>query len=186
MGNLAVDESAMSNRVRPPRYISQDGVLQQYSLAKSSGQLLLWSIEDAKYAPERFRGHWLLGSRGIVLTTSQRILYVVTTKKLEVKWQTMMKDIVGMETLPDGVLLRSASNSSGSGSRSADTVKRVISCQSEVVETLYHQLLAAVQRERVAILAFYAARSSTHSSSSSSSRASAIAPLASVARPTAL
>merc|ERR1712100_779171 len=134
MGNLAVDESAMSNRVRPPRYISQDGVLQQYSLAKSSGQLLLWSIEDAKYAPERFREHWLLGSRGIVLTTSQRILYVVTTKKLEVKWQTMMKDIVGMETLPDGVLLRSA----------------------------------------------------THSSSSSSSRASAIAPLASVARPTAL
>lgn len=81
------------DRIRMPRFISQDGIVRPYSQREALGQFWLKTLDNGKFFNEDYLAHLELpGKDMLVMLTYSRIM-LVRTKKLTTEWDVPLKDI---------------------------------------------------------------------------------------------
>ena len=130
-------------RVRPPRYFGRDKVLETYSMVKSRGQELLFTIDHGKYR-KYFYVHHIEEETTIVLLSNAHIISMSRYDSEQEDWNVKVSDICGIETDKRGVLLH-LNDYIASSAFESPTHKRVIFCRAQKRQQMYNTLLYWLQ-----------------------------------------
>ena len=96
-------------RVRLPRFIGSEGVLQVYHQHRAEGQFLLYSLNSGKYFDEHefYKAHFTIGVKTYLIVTDLSLIQVRDgSKSFHVSLSAIEKIVIDRNVYPDGILIR--------------------------------------------------------------------------------
>ncbi|XP_055701182.1 intermembrane lipid transfer protein Vps13 isoform X2 [Phlebotomus papatasi] len=107
----AAEMSEDVTRLRPPRFLKADGVVQPYSRRTAEGNKLLKEIDKGKYADTDIFVHseTIIEHRDVFVVSDQRVLYCVRNDLFggwQIEWTHRWEEIAAIQATPQGVELR--------------------------------------------------------------------------------
>ncbi|KLO14457.1 hypothetical protein SCHPADRAFT_996578 [Schizopora paradoxa] len=98
-----VFDAAQRDRVRKPRHVPADGVLQPYSSRAAIGQFWLKDLENGTYKKEYYMAHIdIPGGDNVVLLTTNRVLSF-SSRKLRLMWDMPFSTVQGVTIENTGI-----------------------------------------------------------------------------------
>uniref|UniRef100_A0A6B2EM79 Putative vacuolar protein n=1 Tax=Phlebotomus kandelakii TaxID=1109342 RepID=A0A6B2EM79_9DIPT len=107
----AAEMSEDVTRLRPPRFLKTDGVVQPYSRRTAEGNKLLKEIDKGKYANTDSFVHseTIIEHRDVFVVSDQRVLYCIRNDLFggwQIEWTHRWEEIASVQTTALGVELR--------------------------------------------------------------------------------
>ncbi|KAH8120322.1 vacuolar protein sorting-associated protein vps13 [Phellopilus nigrolimitatus] len=98
-----VFDAPQRDRVRKPRHIPADGVLQPYSSRRALGQSWMRDLQDGKYRKEYYISHIdLPGTDNVILLTNGRIISF-SSRELRLQWDLSLTSVAGVQGEHTGI-----------------------------------------------------------------------------------
>jgi len=98
-----VFDTPQRDRVRKPRLVPADGVLQPYSPREALGQFWMKDLDNGKYRKEYYVAHIdLPGGDNVVLLTTSRVLSF-WSRSLRLVWDLPLKTVKGVSLEDTGI-----------------------------------------------------------------------------------
>jgi len=93
-------------RSRPPRFVSTDGVLLEYTEKESLGFTILNRLKDGAYRAETYTYHQELEDNHVLLVTNKRLIMVAKARTTpEEEWTVELNDIKQLDLTKIGLLV---------------------------------------------------------------------------------
>ncbi|XP_059615380.1 intermembrane lipid transfer protein Vps13 isoform X2 [Phlebotomus argentipes] len=107
----ATEMSEDVTRLRPPRFLKADAVVQPYSRRTAEGNKLLKEIDKGKYADTDSFVHseTIIDQKDVFVVSDQRVLYCVRNDLFggwQIEWTHRWEEISSVQSTPQGVELR--------------------------------------------------------------------------------
>ncbi|XP_055686925.1 intermembrane lipid transfer protein Vps13 isoform X2 [Lutzomyia longipalpis] len=98
-------------RLRPPRFLKPDGVVQPYSRRTAEGNKLLKEIDKGKYADTDTFVHseTIIEHKDVFVVSDQRVLYCIRNDLFggwQIEWTHRWEEIAAVQVTPQGVEIR--------------------------------------------------------------------------------
>ncbi|KAJ2960621.1 hypothetical protein NQZ79_g4034 [Umbelopsis isabellina] len=103
--NTTTANDDIIDRVRAPRHVGADGILQQYSRREAQGQFWLKMAEGGQYSSENYISHCEVQDNEVVAILTDASIMLIRIRRLTVDWREPFTEIQTIKCEPTGIAI---------------------------------------------------------------------------------